>query len=90
MRFRFFYGWLLAALMAAAVVACAWWSLHDSRALVLRDQPLLQLTAQQEAAIRALEGEIVLEAFVRNNPQMRRGFSDLVAPFRVFQPNFRM
>ena len=90
MRFRFFYGWLLAALMAAAVVACAWWSLHDSRALVLRDQPLLQLTAQQEAVIRALEGEIVLEAFVRNNPQMRRGFSDLVAPFRVLQPNLRL
>ncbi|MDO4643891.1 MAG: Gldg family protein [Cardiobacteriaceae bacterium] len=84
------YHALLLFIMSAALLACAWWSLHDSRALILRDQPLLQLSEQQQDTIRRLHGNITIEAYVRNNPQLRRGFTDLVAPFKLLQPRLHL
>ena len=72
MKKQTLYYTALLPLIAATLIACAWWSLHDNRALILRDQPLLQLSEAQKQAIRDLKGDITLEAYVRNNPRQRR------------------
>ena len=84
------YRAALLPLITATLIACAWWSLHDDRALILRDQPLLQLSEAQKQAIRDLPGDITLEAYVRNNPRQRRGFADLVAPYKQIQPRLHL
>ena len=90
MKKQTLYYTALLPLIAATLIACAWWSLHDNRALILRDQPLLQLSEAQKQAIRDLKGDITLEAYVRNNPRQRRGFADLVAPYKQLQPRLHL
>ena len=90
MKKQTLYDTALLPLIAATLIACAWWSLHDNRALILRDQPLLQLSEAQKQAIRELKGDITLEAYVRNNPRQRRGFADLVAPYKQLQPRLHL
>ncbi|WP_455003909.1 hypothetical protein, partial [Cardiobacterium hominis] len=90
MKKQTLYYTALLPLIAATLLASAWWSLHDNRALILRDQPLLQLSEAQKQVIRDLKGDITLEAYVRNNPRQRRGFADLVAPYKQLQPRLHL
>ena len=90
MKKQTLYYTALLPLIAATLLASAWWSLHDNRALILRDQPLLQLSEAQKQVIRDLKGDITLEAYVRNNPRQRRDFADLVAPYKQLHPRLHL
>lgn len=76
-------------LIISATLCVAHLSLRDSNADSLRSYPPLYLNESQQSALRGL-AQVKIEAYVQNNPRMRRAISELMNELRAEIPALRL
>lgn len=75
----------LCLLIISATFGVAYLSLHHPNPHSLRHHPPLHLTETQQSALRGL-AQVKIEAYVQNNPRMRRAISELMQELRAEIP----